>query len=132
MRDGEPGWIRALDTALSNALAGHGALAAVVLAVLCFVAAATVAAGRFGRLGVIAAIVAGVGIWVAQDFGELLTGQATDPNSGPLLIVIAAAFWPAAALARRERTDSATWLVAPEPARPGSTALGRLGPRSRS
>jgi hypothetical protein len=37
-----------------------------------------------------------VAIWVAQDFGELLTGQATDPNSGPLLIVLAAAFWPVA------------------------------------
>ncbi len=120
LRDGEPRWIRAFDTALSNALAGHGAQAAVVFAVLCFVAGATVAAGRLGRLGVIAAIVAGVGIWVAQDFGELLTGQSTDPNSGALLIVIAAAFWPAPALARRERTDSATWLVAPEPARPGS------------
>ncbi len=119
MRDGEPGWVRTFDSTLSNTLAGHGGQAAVVFAVLCFIAAASVAAG-LARLGVAAAIVAGVAVWVAQDFGELLTGQATDPNSGPLLIVIAAAFWPFAALARRERPDSAPLLVTPQPARPGS------------
>ena len=38
---------------------------------------------------------AGVAIWVlGENFGGLLTGQATDPNSGLLLILLAAAFWP--------------------------------------
>ena len=43
---------------------------------------------------IVAAIAAGV-IWVAgEQFGAIFTGQATDPNTGPLLILIAAAFWP--------------------------------------
>ncbi|MGN6679521.1 MAG: hypothetical protein ACTHKL_17305 [Streptosporangiaceae bacterium] len=74
----------------------HGTYLVAVLAALCGVAAVAVASGRLARLGVVAAVVAGAAIWVVQDFGELLTGQATDPNSGPLLILIAAAFWPVA------------------------------------
>jgi hypothetical protein len=32
--------------------------------------------------------------WVAQSFGGLTTGQATDPNSGALPVLLAACFWP--------------------------------------
>jgi hypothetical protein len=122
LRDGEPGWIRSVDRALSHAVAGQGALAAVLFASLCGAAAATVAFGRFTRLGVIAAIVAGVAIWVAQDFGELLTGQATDPNSGPLLIVLAAAFWPVAGWPGTSESTVAGGL------RSQRTKYGRAGP----
>jgi hypothetical protein len=38
-------------------------------------------------------------IWVAgEHFGSLFSGSTTDPNTGPLLLLIAAAFWP-----RRQR-----------------------------
>lgn len=110
-------WVGLGCGALSSALAGRGALVAVVFAALCGAAAATIAFGRFTRLGIVAAIVAGVAIWVAQDFGELLTGQATDPNSGPLLIVIAAAFWPVAGMARRERVSPELLLAEPAQSR---------------
>ena len=34
-------------------------------------------------------------IWiVGENFGAMLTGMATDPNTGPLLILLAAAYWP--------------------------------------
>ena len=33
-------------------------------------------------------------IWVAEDFGGVLTGTGTDVNSGPLLALLAAAYWP--------------------------------------
>jgi hypothetical protein len=59
----------------------------------------------------IAAIVGAV-IWLAEDFGEIFTGQGTDPNSGLLLIIAAAAFWPFADVPPREadhaRPTSAT------------------------
>jgi hypothetical protein len=71
----------------------HG-LVAIVFAAACVLAAVTVTLGRFARLRVVAGVVAGLLVWLAQDLGELLTGQATDPNSGLLLIVIAVAFWP--------------------------------------
>jgi hypothetical protein len=38
----------------------------------------------------------GLLFWVAEGFGGITTGQATDPNSGPLLILLAACFWPPA------------------------------------
>ena len=36
----------------------------------------------------------GLLFWVAEGFGGLSSGQATEPNSGPLLILLAACFWP--------------------------------------
>jgi hypothetical protein len=97
MRAGEPGWIGAIDGALAHAVAHLGLEVSVAIAVLCAVAAATVALGRCTRLGVLIAVVLGAAIWLAEDFGGILTGQGTDPNSGLLLIVIAVAFWPLAA-----------------------------------
>jgi hypothetical protein len=42
----------------------------------------------------VAAVMA-VAIWVVgEDFGTLFSGSATDPNSGPLLVLLAAAYWP--------------------------------------
>jgi hypothetical protein len=99
------------------ALAVHGGHTALVFAALSGLAAVTIALGTFARIGVIAAVFAGAAIWVAQDFGELLTGQATDPNSGPLLIVIAIAFWPVAGLARRQQADASMRLPEAEPSR---------------
>jgi hypothetical protein len=41
------------------------------------------------------AIVVGLAIWiVGENLGGMLTGMATDPNTGPLLILLAAAYWP--------------------------------------
>ena len=38
--------------------------------------------------------------WVfGQAFGEIMTGGATDPNSAPLLALLALAYWPARAVA---------------------------------
>lgn len=95
MTDGEPGWIAPLDSGLARALAGYGTVVAIVLAVLCTAAVLGIAAPpRLTRIGVLAAALTGLAIWVLQDFGEIFTGQGTDPNSGLLLIAIAAAFWP--------------------------------------
>lgn len=91
---GEPGWIRAMDGGLAQALAARGTPASIAIAAACALAAVTVAAGRLDRIGVAAAALAGAVIWVAEDFGGIFTGQGTDPNSGLLLIVLAAAFWP--------------------------------------
>ena len=95
MKDGEPGWIASLDSSLARGLAGQGTVVAIFLTVLCTAAVLTIAGPpRLTRIGVIAAALAGLAIWVLQDFGEIFTGQGTDPNSGPLLIALAAAFWP--------------------------------------
>ena len=40
-------------------------------------------------------IAAGLGVlfWVAEGFGGIFTGQGTDPNTGPLLVLLAACYW---------------------------------------
>jgi hypothetical protein len=41
------------------------------------------------------AVVTAIAIWAAgEHFGGVTDGMATDPNSGPLLALIAMAFWP--------------------------------------
>lgn len=48
------------------------------------------------RAGLVLAMVLAVVIWVTGEaFGDVLTGQATDPNTGPLLVLLALAYWPA-------------------------------------
>jgi hypothetical protein len=47
------------------------------------------------RPALITAVVLAALIWVfGENFGEIPTGDATDPNSGPLLALFALCFWP--------------------------------------
>ncbi len=52
------------------------------------------------RATLILAIVVAAVIWVVGEaFGTILTGGGTDPNSGPLLALLALAYWPLATAA---------------------------------
>ena len=58
---------------------------------------------ELARISVGAALVIGGVIWVlGENFGGIFTGSGTDPNSGPLLMLIAAAYWPARAGSARQ------------------------------
>ncbi len=97
MASGEPGWLAALDNHAASLLAHRGLVASVVLAI----ALALIAVGVYlprpaARATVVLAIVVAAVIWVfGEAFGTILAGGATDPNSGLLLILLAAAYWPA-------------------------------------
>lgn len=94
---GEPGWIRAIDRMAARAVAHHGTEVSIALAVVLGMVAIAGAVGgaRLMRIGVVVAAAFGVVIWFAgQDLGGIATGQATDPNSGLLLALLAAAYWP--------------------------------------
>jgi len=79
-------------------LAHQGLAASIVLAV----ALIAIAVGVFlppplARSTLILALALAAFIWVfGEAFGQLLTGGATDPNSGPLLALLALAYWPLA------------------------------------
>jgi hypothetical protein len=91
MAPGEPAWLKSIDCGTEFSV-GLSILFA-ILAVAVFLPALV----RPGLLlaGVVAAI-----IWVfAQNLGEIATGQATDPNSAPLLALLACCFWPLRAAA---------------------------------
>jgi len=99
MAGGEPGWLAAVNRGAAGVLAHQGLAASIILAVVL----AAIAVGVFlpvplHRAAVVLGIVVALVIWVVgQDFGTILAGGATDPNSGLLLALLAAAYWPTSA-----------------------------------
>ncbi len=94
---GEPKWLAAIDTHGAKLFAHRGLETAIVVAVLCLaIAAGVYLPTRAARLTVVLAIVVAAVIWVVgENFGALFGGgSATDPNSGALLILLAACYWP--------------------------------------
>jgi hypothetical protein len=91
----EPSVVADTNATIGNLLGAHG------LAFAILVAAASLAIGwglhlsGTSRAALLAGItLATLGGLVGQDLGGLLTGQATDPGTGPPLILIAATLWP--------------------------------------
>jgi hypothetical protein len=94
--DGAPTWLAWIDTNAAGALSRHGLAASIVLALLlALVAAAVYLPAPVVRAAIVLAIVLAAALWLAQGMGELFTGMATDPESGPLLALLALSFWPA-------------------------------------
>jgi len=94
--DGAPAWLAWIDTHAASALNHHGLAASIVLAVLlALVAVAACLPAPALRAAIVLAVVLAAALWLAQGMGELFTGMATDPESGPLLALLALAFWPA-------------------------------------
>jgi hypothetical protein len=97
MAAGEPRWLAALVHGTGSLTAHRGLAFSIALAVLFgLLALAVYLPAPAVRVTVVAAVVAGLLIWIpGQAFGGILAGGMTDPNSGPLLVLIAAAYWPA-------------------------------------
>jgi hypothetical protein len=92
---GQPGWLAFLDAHAASALRGQGLLASIVLAAVLFsVAAGVFLPARAVRVTVVLAIVIAAVLWLAQGLGGIFTGAGTDPDTGPLLALLALAFWP--------------------------------------
>jgi hypothetical protein len=117
MADGEPGWVAALSRAGAAVVAHQGLAASIVLAMALVVIAVGVYLPRSAlRAVLILALVVAAVIWVfGQAFGAIMAGGATDPNSGPLLALLALSYWPARAAVR-----------APSRTAPASTAEGTI------
>jgi len=96
MTDGEPGWLVAIDRNTASLLTHDGLTASIVLAVVL----AAIAVGVFLPATVlrpllVLAIVLAAFVWVVGEaFGTIMAGGGTDPNSGPLLVLLALAYWP--------------------------------------
>ena len=76
---------------------GVGTPVSVTLAEVLVVIAAAVFFGPWlTRVTLVLAIVTATAFWVVgENFGGIYTGTATDPNTGPLLALLALAYWPA-------------------------------------
>ncbi len=100
MADGQPGWLAWPVSHLATLMAGPGLLAASLLAAAFTITAfglwLPARAATAARVTIVLALVLAVFLWLAQGLGAVFTGGSTDPNSGPLLILLALAYWPAA------------------------------------
>jgi hypothetical protein len=101
---GQPGWLAHLDRSSEALFLHHGTTLAIVLCVICAVVALGVfAPAQIAQATLVLAIVVFAIIWVAvENFGGILAGGATDPNSGPLVILLALTYWPRNAPVRTE------------------------------
>jgi hypothetical protein len=96
MQGTNPAWLNSLLRIGASAAAGHGDGISILLAALF----ALVALGVFlppaaRRATLVLAVLLSLALWVfGEALGALFSGQGTDVNSGPLLILIAAAYWP--------------------------------------
>jgi hypothetical protein len=94
MADGEPQLIAALDRLLARLVAHHSAAGPGYGALFALCALAVLLPPRFAKPLYGLAMLLSAITWVGQDFGGILTGQGTDPNSGPLIFLLALAYWP--------------------------------------
>ncbi|HSZ39861.1 MAG TPA: hypothetical protein VK817_07875 [Trebonia sp.] len=93
---GEPAWLAAIERNAASLTAHQGLAISIVFAV----AYVVIGVGawlprRYRKATLILALVVSAMIWVVGEaFGMILAGGATDANSGPLLALLALAFWP--------------------------------------
>jgi hypothetical protein len=108
--EGEPGWLAGLNSHAGHVLAGHGALFALLAAVIGVAVGWCVLHPAWRRTALAAGIAVAVlyGVF-GQDLGGLLTGQATDPGTAPLFVLLALALWPGRHSATQTSSTTAGW-----------------------
>jgi hypothetical protein len=117
-----PLWLARLDTSVGTWASQHGALTVYGLAVVEFLVGVAALSRRTRTWALAVGFVLSIAIWVIrQDLGLLYSGQATDPNSAPLIALMAVAL-----LAWSAKVGTARH-TARDPGRPASArpATGR-------
>lgn len=96
MEGSNPHWLNSLLRAGASAVAGHGdTISAVLAVVLGLIALGVFLPAKPRRVMLAVAVLVALLVWTfGEAFGGLFGGHGTDVNSGPLLILIAAAYWP--------------------------------------
>jgi hypothetical protein len=92
---GEPAWLGWLDSTAAHAIGDRGTAFAAALGVTAVLVGFGVWS-PFRRAALWAGIglAAGLGM-LGQDLGAIATGHGTDPGTGPLLVLLGLAIWPA-------------------------------------
>ncbi len=107
MGDGQPGWVTAIVDGFAEFSAHNGAALSIVGAIImAFVGLGILLPRRWNRAAVAVALVVSAFIWVVgQALGAVFGGQSTDVNSGPLLAIVALAYWPTGPSAANRAAD---------------------------
>ncbi|MGA2304570.1 MAG: hypothetical protein ABSH29_10260 [Acidimicrobiales bacterium] len=110
---GEPGWLSHLQLSVAHSLGNGGGSVAIVAAFLSFFIGVGPVLFRHYGIFLIAGVAMALDFWVlGQAFGQIFTGMATDPNTGPLLVLLALAVYRAGVPAEAPAEEQA-----PEPAK---------------
>jgi hypothetical protein len=99
MAPGQPAWLGSLLDHAAALTAHRGMAVSLVLALLlAAVATAVLLPVTARRALIVVAVAVSAVVWVVGEaLGGVLGGQSTDPNSGPLLVLVALAYWPGTA-----------------------------------
>jgi len=90
-----PSWLAHFQRGLAGTFHGDGRSVAIALALLSLVIGIGPLLARRATVFLIGGAALALDYWVlGQSFGGIVTGIATDPNAGPLLILLAAALFP--------------------------------------
>jgi hypothetical protein len=110
-------WLTTVQDWAANAAQGNGLIIALGLAFVSFAIGVAVARNWHARVFLIAAIVLNLAYWVlGQGFGGIFNGGATDPNAGPLFVLLACALYalvPIADHGREARRSTAQTRAQP-------------------
>jgi hypothetical protein len=92
---GEPGWLASLNHHAGHLFAGRGFAFAIAAGIIQIAIGLAVLRPRWRRTALIAGMTLAIlyGLF-GQDFGGLLTGDATDPGTAPLFVLLALTIWP--------------------------------------
>ncbi|MDX6596933.1 MAG: hypothetical protein QOE87_820 [Gaiellales bacterium] len=92
LANGSPSWLAGFQSSFAGWITHHGTLSVVLLAVAEALIGLAVLYRRTVGAAAVAGLLLALAIWViAQNFGALYTGQATDPNTAPLVMLMAVA-----------------------------------------
>ena len=125
-------WLTRLQNSAAAAAAGNGVTIALALALLSALIGVAVVAGWRPRLFLGVAIVLNLVYWVLpQGLGGVFAGGATDPDAGPLFVLLACAMYP---LVATEGAPAAACTASPNgtTASPNGTTDSVAGPLRRA
>jgi hypothetical protein len=87
-------WLSTVQNAAASLAKGNGLVIAIVLALLSATIGVAVGLNRWARPFLAIAIVLNLAYWVlGQGFGGIFAGNATDPNAGPLFVLLAVSLY---------------------------------------
>jgi hypothetical protein len=97
--NGTPGWLTSLHHLAGTVLSHAGSVPFIALvAVMVLIGVGGLAGRRWRTAAAVAGAVVATTFWVlGQNIGQLYSGQATDPNTGPLIVLMALALVGSAA-----------------------------------
>lgn len=92
---GQAAWVKSIETNLASVTAHHGTEFSIVLSVLCGLVALAIFARPVVRPALVVACLLALGFWIAEGFGGIFRPRHR-PQLRPILILLAACFWPPA------------------------------------